>query len=424
MAKKKPIILNGAHHEPIASGDTLDVTFYGLNKVRFVDGENGDDTNDGKSLNAPWKTLSYAAANTPTGCTLNVMPSTYGTPFTWTVPNVDIIGLANRSGIVNITGAVAVNHTQTNASVGLKNISFANGLTVSAAGRTYTTECQVSSLIKSGGAYYRDLNSDIAVINVTGLGLTVFQGGDYGNVTVNNVAAFVNFSTPLSINVTSPISVVNGICHIAETVVTGPSAGANVLTTAAGTTVILRNVTFADSVQQPTAVTIAGSWSMDNVNYNPLTSAITGANAGLPAWFDIVAPVIGTLGTQGHTDMPAGFVGEVLSTNGTFTGTIISGVDVTLATLNLTPGRWDVHAWAEIKAAAGDTIETMVLGFDPASMVPNRRAIDNNRQGKVSYVLPLNRYNTTTALAINLNLTAVFSIGASAEYYIAARRVA
>lgn len=423
MAKKKPIILNGTHHEPIASGDTLDVTFYGLDKVRFVDGENGDDTNDGKSLMAPWKTLTYAAANTPTGCTLYVAPSTYSAPFTWTVPNVDIVGLSTRSGIVNITGAVAINHSQTNASVRLRNLSFVHELTISAAGRTYTTECQVSSLIKSGDAYYKDLNSDIAAINVEGLGLSVFQGGEYGNVTVNRATAFVNFSAPLSINVTSPISVVNGICRIAETVVTGPSAGANVLTSGSGSVVILRNVTFADSVQQPTAVTIAGSWSMDNVNYNPLTSAITGANAGLPAWFDIIAPVIGTLGTQGDANMPEGFVGELLSTNGIFTDTITSGDEVTLGTLNLTPGRWDVSAWAQIGCATGDTITTMLLKLDPAPMEPNYTAVDNNRQGEVSYTIPANRYNTTSALAINLKLTATFSIAASATYYIAARRV-
>lgn len=369
MAIRTPVVIDGDEHTALAPGDSISFQY---DKIRHVDGTNGDDSWDGMSSDTPWKTLDFASSFAPQACTILVAPGTYTDPVTWTIPNCDIVGTSARSGVVNITGSFTTNLSATNTSLRLENLSLAGGLTTAGAGRVYMEGCNISSLTKTGSGYNRDFNSDIATITVSGTGQLNLTSGDYGNITVNNAAALVTVQHPSSIAVTQPIAVTAGMFLISDGTVVTSTSQATAIDAAAGTTLLLGDVKLIDNAQLPTKLTVNGNYSFANLVYNDAASTKGGTAVQLPysVYTDnitatSIASMTGYTAVTNQAQSLTGKIGELVDSHGTSAVVPDDGTTTVVGTVSLSKGRWAVYGWASITPTDG-TLTTVTVSITPS----------------------------------------------------------
>lgn len=285
-------------------------------KTLWVDSTNGLDTNNGKSINTPFKTIQAAIDASSQASTIFIAAGNYE-GFTLDKVNVDISGMSNRSGLVNITTPCNITHDA--SSVRLEGLSFTGFLSVAADGATYLNRCSVDTLIKSGEAYLEDVGSDIANISITGSGLVALQSGKYGDIDINNATAFVSLISPLNIApaVANGINLQSGALFISNTTITTLSSQAVGLTAAAGSTVMLTNVAFVDNARLPTIINVdaASTCFIGNSSFNFATSTVPSVGElSIPVYSDVIRTNnLSLLTSQAQADSTATDVAGLLA---------------------------------------------------------------------------------------------------------------
>lgn len=371
MTAIAPVGVYANKYQPLQPGDS----FHPYTKMRFADGATGNDSNDGQSPLTPWKTMTFTAASTPQGCAVMVAPGTYAENWTWTVPNVDIVGWGGRSGIVNFTGNVTINHAI--SSVRLRNVSLVNSVIVMAAGATYFEAAQINSLTKSGAAYVEDVNSDIATLSVTGAGLVALHGGKYGDITVNSANAILNISNALAINATTALAVIAGIFRATHTTITVGSPQMFAINAGGTSVVALSNVSCIDSNQTPTPINLGGTYSLDDVIFNVGNSTLSASSLGFSTYSDglYANSIRSTTGYTALTDTTqsrTGKIGEVLQT-GAVNASVANGTinsPVTLGSITLNKGIWIVSGWGAL-TASDQSLFAFQVNLDPSASIAN-----------------------------------------------------
>lgn len=348
---------------PIATSSSF--TPYNYVTERFVDAANGNDSNPG-TQQKPWKTLTKAAASIGnSGSTLFVAPGTYSASVTWNALNVDIVGQATRSGLVNITGAITF--TQASSSVRCANLAFVGGFSLTGAGNLYTFNCYSgAALISQSNGYFESVNSDYS--NSTGIaisaGLASLSGGKLTALTVSGTAIVGVYGCT---NCYLP-SVTGGALFIGESEIYALTSGGTAITTSAGSNIFLRDCLIYDSVGILTKVSFAGSWSMSNVQYNKAGSTLSGTNLGSNAWFDNIALYSNIIPGNATTVTAAGTTSLNINSPQwqTFTGSTTQTVRLP-ATTNVTTGTsWVINNLSSgtvtVQNASGTLIVTVTTG--------------------------------------------------------------
>lgn len=261
-----------------------------FNNVYYVS-PNGLDTNTGKSLNTPVKTLAQALTlSTNTGDQIVVMPGIYNENTTITDQNVTITS-SNRelSGIINFTGTITVNHSA--SSVRLSGLNI-NNLVHSGAGSLYADELNITTFNKTGTGYVEISSSDMqgssnnGTISITGAGTILFVNKcNLGALTINNASAFVNLINNIN---SFPITLTAGTLGINNTPVYSATATSNAITIASGSTCIIANSSILTPTNTNARVNFPSGcfYSLNNVTYDQINSILTGANLNRIIYFD------------------------------------------------------------------------------------------------------------------------------------------
>jgi hypothetical protein len=274
-----------------------------------VDPVAGDDTTGTGGEQQPFKTIAKALISAGnTGSRVILHQGTYTENLTIPNLNLEIVG-ATRSG-ATINGTIAF--TAASSSVRVYGIQFLGNITHSGAGGVYLQAGTVNagvSITKSGNGYLEldDMAADSATVSVTGTGYLNFFNSRIGGITVNNAAAFVTLQ---DMSLVGPCTVTAGVFQINNASVFAATESGNGITAASGTTVTLRNVNFYTPTGAVARVSLAGSYSFNDVVVDRANSTL-GTNLGSIARFDALdtfGPVYanGAAGTSGQILTSAG----------------------------------------------------------------------------------------------------------------------
>jgi hypothetical protein len=350
---------------------------YMYGKVYWVDAVNGLDTNPG-SFERPWKTLTKASTTvTGSGVAVFVAPGTYSDSVNWTAQNCDIVGMCSRSNLVNITGEFTFNHTA--SSVRCSRLGFTGGLNHTGAGSVYLTNAQVAGFTRSSTGYFEAADCDFGDgnINITGAGTVVFLLGKYSEITINALDVLVSITNAINIVTTNGLQVQNGVLRIDGSAVTTTAVQGTAITTTANGVLVMSSTILSDAGGSPTPITVAGGYSFQDVIYNAATSNITGMPlpAGFVSNFDsisvtnaiIPSTTAGIKGTVLADNANAGSIGEYLEILTTDVALVSGDPIITVASLAITPGDWDIQAFCNITpvSPAAITLGALELTSNP-----------------------------------------------------------
>ena len=274
-----------------------------------VDPVAGDDTTGTGGEQQPYKTIAKALISAGnTGSRVILHQGTYTENLVIPNLNLEIVG-ANRSG-ATINGTVSF--TAASSSVRAYGIQFLGNITHSGAGSVYIQAGTLNagvSITKSGNGYLEldDMAADSATVSATGTGYLNFFNSRIGGITVNNAAAFVTLQ---DMSLVGPCTVTAGIFQINNASVFAATESGNGITAASGTTVTLRNVNFYTPSGVVARVSLAGSYSFNDVVVDRANSTL-GTNLGSIARFDALdtfGPIYanGSAGTSGQILTSAG----------------------------------------------------------------------------------------------------------------------
>lgn len=256
-------------------------------RIRYVDPVNGSDSNPG-SFERPWQTAAYAAANIGNiGSTLYLAPGTYTGNVNWTALNVDVVGMASASGIVNITGAWTFAHAS--SSVRVQAVSFGGGFSHTGAGALYLVACSAAAATKSGAGYFETTDTDFTVsFTVSGSGIASMSGGTQRQIGIGGTAIVGIYN---SISCTN-VSATGGSVYLAESTVYSDTPAGVAVTTSGTSVVFIRNCLVYDTTGNLTIVSLGGAaYSLTDVQFNRANSVLTAANLGSIAWFDNLSAI-------------------------------------------------------------------------------------------------------------------------------------
>lgn len=249
-----------------------------LSRICTVDALNGKDEPSAGSRSFPYKTIAYALTQiNNSGWRVEVMPGTYQlTTDTLYITqlNVAIVAIGLGTGNVYIQGTVNISATGS-STVGMFGITTQN-LVISGSVNTYLTNCAASvSFSKTGSGYCNPLNCDFGnstTVSVTGTGTTVFDGGSYGYTVINNAAAIVAIKNTTALVMPTLTA---GTLVLRENDVYAASSAVSAITTSANTVLSVSNCRCYNANDGTTAkLTIAGAYTMNNVQYNRSASTI------------------------------------------------------------------------------------------------------------------------------------------------------
>jgi hypothetical protein len=274
-----------------------------------VDPVAGDDTTGTGGEQQPFKTIAKALISAGnTGSRVILHQGTYTENLVIPNLNLEIVG-ATRSG-ASINGTIAF--TAASSSVRAYGIQFLGNLTHSGAGGVYIQAGTLNagvSITKSGNGYLEldDMAGDSATVSATGTGYLNFFNSRIGGITVNNAAAFVTLQ---DLSFVGPCTVTAGVFQINNASVFAATESGNGITAASGTTVTLRNVNFYTPSGAVARVSLAGSYSFNDVVVDRANSTL-GTNLGSIARFD----ALDTFGPV-YANGSAGTAGQILTSAG------------------------------------------------------------------------------------------------------------
>jgi len=117
------------------------------------------------------------------------------------------------------------------------------------------------------------------------------------------------------------------------------------------------------------------------------------------------APPPGTYptGIIDGSDAPAGDIGEYLEANTTSPFLLTTAVVDDLLTLDLSPGDWDVAAWAAFTVGGGTTVNSISFGIDGIDVIH----FSDTAFAMASWAGP-QRHNITVTTTVTLRVTGDF----------------
>lgn len=140
-------------------------------------------------------------------------------------------------------------------------------------------------------------------------------------------------------------------------------------------------------------------------------------------------------GTTAGGNAPAGFLGEFISANSAGVSPVTTGVFVTLASISLTPGDWDVEGTTSLSPPTTGTAYTGAISLNATSTDSIANGGVNVVQGAITtttglqYISPTGkrRINVSTTTTVNLIGQVTFTVLGAAQWtsnsFIGARRV-
>ena len=208
----------------------------------------------------------------------------------------------------------------------------------------------------------------------------ISQGGTLGtNVIQSYTSSSSTFNVPVTITAANHATL-NVIDTSAHSVTAGPVIDLYRNVTASATDVI-GELTFTGNNTTPAKKTFAqqfvtidtatagaedASWRLQTMQAGTLTNQIVALKTGGQY-----------RGNNTNVAAPAGFIGEVLSTNTANPGTSLStGVANNINSITLTAGNWMVFAIVCFQAAATTTIQAMFAGINPTISTFTTNCID------------------------------------------------
>lgn len=259
-----------------------------FNSEYWIDPVNGLDSNVGSTPAKPWKTLTKAFSTVGNGVNLNLAVGTYTeSPITSTLQDLNITGMSGASNIVNVSTQLTFNHSS--SSVFLTNIYFGTVI-FSGDGNLYLDGSTVSNVLsKTGNGYLGMFKSNTkgnlltGSVNITGSGNVDISASSTGLMSINNSSAKVLYQGCINSN---PITLTSGSLYISGSQIYSLDEISNSITTSAGTTVEVSGSQLLTPNGSLSRINIGGLYSLQGVQFDSVSSLITGSSLGITTNFD------------------------------------------------------------------------------------------------------------------------------------------
>lgn len=295
-----------------------------------IDPTVGNDTTGTGSYNFPFATIAKVKAviGTQTGQTIYLHNGVYSENVTWTVGNTDFV-YTGDGGLAYCTGTWGFSHS-TPGSVRVLNLQFEGIVTVSGTGSVYFGSCNLVGGLNKTGNGYIEMRNDTMVsdttsfVSITGSGIVNMLGGAANSITVNNAGAqFVARDATLAI-----ITVTSGLALVDTSFIYPATATTNAVTSTSAGIFYAYNSHFVTTSGALARVSLAGAWTLNDVQYDKANSTLTGTNLGTISYFDalntqslanvgsLTVRSTSSLGAVGNITITGGSAGQYLQTNG------------------------------------------------------------------------------------------------------------
>lgn len=274
------------------------------NNIYYVS-TNGNNSNDGLSLNTPFADLSTAAtAAGNSACQIVVLPGTYSLGAGLTLSNqaLEISAADGGQNSVFLTGTLTVAHAT--GTMNIIGISIAT-LVQNNQGTLNLNNCTVTtSLTASSIGIMNVVNSDTsaASISISGGGNPKsFYGGEIGVITGGSSSSIViNIKNAITCG---NITLAGGILNAFNSSVNAPGNGSNAIN-ATGGSVFLKDVFLFYPNGNPARLNISSgvNYSFMNVSHDSTNSTIAGTRVSKTSFFDKIDAQIASSSQTGLLD--------------------------------------------------------------------------------------------------------------------------
>ena len=247
----------------------------------------GNNSNVG-SEDAPFATIAYALTKIDgSGHALILHVGTYTEAVTLNLQyNFDIVGAANKSGLVNLTGLWTFAGALSTASVRATKVNFAGGIALSGVTGLYLADAQCASINKTGAGYLEAVDADInGVVSLTGAGMALYVSSTVTGMVINNANAV---GVTRDCKTVGPVVVTAGVYQDDNsTNYASTLTGYAVSSTVNGAVYMQRGACLTPS-STVARVQLLGLWSISNMAFDEANSILTGTHVSTYSYFDSI----------------------------------------------------------------------------------------------------------------------------------------
>lgn len=352
-----------------------------------IDPSNGLDTNIG-SEDLPLKTINKAlslAVND--GYAFYLHSDTYEENIEWLNTDANIIGTSS-SGLVQLNGNWTLNHGTGRLTV--KNCSFLGNLSITSNSDVHFYNSKASTNISKSGSGNLEINdSDFTSqsFTVTGAGNVVLNSSKANPITVNNQNAIVKVNNKSAI--VGPV-IISGTMDVDNSEVYSISLASPAIAGQLNSTVKLKDTKCYKPDGTLAAVSLIGSYSLNNVNYDKINSNLSGINLGLVSHFDGIDSknTVKASSISIVYDYANAYDKDVIVEN---TGSMYKSNDHIPAGTAFAIGTTGA-TWMSVGGAPGDYISVLRAGTDQTGVTANTDLV-LNVVGKTSNGIAYNTSN-------------------------------